>query len=187
MTHERILAVCRSNWEYRGIDDASVREMLEELAHHLCDAEAAGRTARDVVGGDVRAFAASWARARAPLPRRALRTTALACSVLGCLLLFAHLIQWTAHLAVTADRVAFYAVLTAVTVVWETRRGSLGLGKSWALSLAVALPVLLLANRLAGDATLLTTPLWATALLLLPGLPYAVTDTRARKNTPATG
>jgi hypothetical protein len=81
--HDRVLAVCRSNWEYRGLDDASVREMLQELAAHLHDAEAAGRTARDVVGDDVPAFAAVWARSRAPLHRRALRLASLTCGVVG--------------------------------------------------------------------------------------------------------
>ncbi|WP_327302277.1 hypothetical protein OG730_00960 [Streptomyces sp. NBC_01298] len=59
MTNEQILAVCRSNWEYRGIDDAAVREMFEELSSRLEDAQAAGRTAQNVVGRDVRGFAAA--------------------------------------------------------------------------------------------------------------------------------
>ncbi|MGJ3559724.1 hypothetical protein ACR6C2_17410 [Streptomyces sp. INA 01156] len=63
MTNQQILAVCRSNWEYRGLDDTSVREMLDELSAHLEDAVAAGRTPQDVVGDDVKKFAASWARA----------------------------------------------------------------------------------------------------------------------------
>lgn len=62
MTNEQILAACRSNWEYRGVGEAAVREMLDELSAHLEDAEAAGRTGEDVVGPDVRTFAAAWAR-----------------------------------------------------------------------------------------------------------------------------
>ncbi|CAM5587722.1 hypothetical protein SVIOM74S_07404 [Streptomyces violarus] len=57
MTNQQILAVCRSNWEYRGIDDRSVREMLDKLSAHLDDAVAAGRTRQDVVGNDVEEFA----------------------------------------------------------------------------------------------------------------------------------
>ncbi|MEJ8667641.1 hypothetical protein WKI71_00900 [Streptomyces sp. MS1.AVA.1] len=68
MTNQQVLAVCRSNWEYRGIDDGSVREMLDELSAHLEDAAAAGRTPQDVVGDDVKEFAASWARPELPSP-----------------------------------------------------------------------------------------------------------------------
>ncbi|WP_431043166.1 hypothetical protein ACQUSR_15590 [Streptomyces sp. P1-3] len=181
MTKERILAVCRSNWEYRGIDDASVREMLAELSAHLEDAEAAGRTTRDVVGEDAKAFAASWARARAPLSRRALRTASLACLVLGCLLLLSCLLHRASQVPVTADRIAFYAVVATVTVTWEMRRGSLGLLRGWAVSLAVGLPVMLLTWWLAADEVLFTLPLWVALALLLPGLPYAVADARAKK------
>ncbi|MGW7459733.1 hypothetical protein [Streptomyces sp. NPDC054797] len=181
MTNAQILAACRSNWEYRGIDDASVREMLDELAAHFEDAEAAGRTAQDVVGRDVRGFAASWARARAPLPRRMLRTAALACFVLGWLLLFSYAARWSTQLTVTADHVAFWAVIATVTVVWEMRRGSLGLGRSWAVALLVGVPAAALTRWLAGDAALVTLPLWDALVLLLPGLPYAVADVRARR------
>ncbi|WP_171164874.1 hypothetical protein [Streptomyces sp. I05A-00742] len=181
MTKEHILAVCRSNWEYRGVDDASVREMLTELSAHLEDAEAAGRTTRDVVGEDVKAFAASWARARAPLSRRALRTVSMACFVLGSFLLLSCLIQRTTQVPVTAGRVAFYAAFATITVAWEMRRGRLGFTRSWAVSLAVGLPAGLLTWWLAADGVLFTLPLWAAVALLLPGLPYAVVDARARK------
>ncbi|WP_327250526.1 hypothetical protein [Streptomyces sp. NBC_01244] len=183
MTNEQILAACRSNWEYRGIDDASVREMLDELSSHLEDAQAAGRTAQDVVGRDVRGFAAAWARARAPLSRRALRTVSLACFVIGCVLLFAYLRRWTTTLAVTPDHLAFWTVLGVATVVWELRRGSLGLVASWALALVTALPAAILTGLWAGDGALFTLPLWAAPILLLPGLPYAVADTRARRSS----
>lgn len=181
MTNAQILAACRSNWEYRGIDDASVREMLDELSAHLEDAQTAGRTGQDVVGRDVRTFAAAWARARAPLSRRMLRTVSLACFVVGCVLLFSYLPRWTTQLAVTPGHLAFWAVLGVVTVAWELRRGSLGMGASWAVALA-ALPAAMLTSLLAGDGVLFTLPLWAPPLLLLPGLPYAVTDARARKS-----
>ncbi|MFI9204714.1 hypothetical protein [Streptomyces sp. NPDC053048] len=187
MTNERILAVCRSNWEYRGIDEASVREMMDELSAHLEDAAAAGRTPQDVVGNDVKAFAASWARARASFPRRALRTLSLACCMIGCVLLISCLVHWTAHLPVTADRLVFYAVLTAVTVTWEIRRGTLGLAGSWGIALVAGLPAVLLTNWLAGDEALFTLPLWFLPVLLLPGIPYLIADERAKKATePAT-
>ncbi|MFA7765113.1 hypothetical protein ACGFNX_01320 [Streptomyces sp. NPDC048723] len=182
MTNEQILAACRSNWEYRGVGDAAAREMLDELSAHLEDAEAAGRTAQDVVGPDVRAFAAAWARERAPFGRRALRTTAMACFILGILPVFSHLIRWDTQLAVTADYLAFWVAVGAITVAWELRRGSMGLYRHWLLSFAVGLPVMVLAKWLTGDGVLFTLPLWVPSLLLLPGLPYALADSRARRN-----
>ncbi|MFD5412640.1 hypothetical protein [Streptomyces nojiriensis] len=179
MTNEQILAACRSNWEYRGVGEAAMREMLDELSAHLEDAEAAGRTAQDVVGPDVRAFAAAWARERAPFARRALRTMAMACFVLGFLPVASHLIRWTAHLPVTADYLAFWAAIGSITVAWELRRGSMPLHRHWLLSFAVGLPVMLLARWLTGDGVLFTLPLWVAPLLLLPGLPYALADARA--------
>ncbi len=182
MTNTQILAACRSNWEYRGLDDASVREMLDELSAHLEDAEAAGRTARDVVGRDVRTFAASWARARAPLSRRALRMVCLTSCTLGGVLLVSLLPRWTTQLEVTARLLAFWVALGTVTVTWELRRGSMRLLESWGVALAVGLPVMALADWLAGDGALFTLPLWAALLLLLPGLPYVVADLRARRS-----
>ncbi|MEV6977547.1 hypothetical protein [Kitasatospora sp. NPDC093806] len=181
MTSEKVLAACRSNWEYRGVDEASIREMLDELTAHLEDAAAVGRSAEDVVGRDVKAFAADWARARAPFHRRALRTAGMASFVLGGLLLLTHLVRRTTELSVTADQVAFYAALATVTVVWELRRGSLGFRRSWGVGLAVGLPAVLLTRYLVGDQPLFTLPLWVAPLLLVPGLPYAVADARARK------
>ncbi|MFJ8668772.1 hypothetical protein [Streptomyces sp. NPDC093600] len=184
MTTEQILAVCRSNWEYRGLDDAAVRDMLAELSAHLQDAEAAGRAPRDVVGEDVKAFAASWARARRPLHHRVLRMGAMILFVAGILLLFTHLVRWTPAVDITAGRLAFWLGIGVVTVVLELRRGSLGLGRSWLLALLVGMPVLLLADALAGDAPLFRLPLWGTVLLTLPGLAYAVTEARARPLSP---
>ncbi|MEV7617101.1 hypothetical protein [Streptomyces sp. NPDC089799] len=159
--------------------------MLEELSAHLQDAQAAGRTGQDVIGGDVRTFAAAWARARTPLPLRMLRTASLGCFAIGCLLLFSYAIRWTTSLDITPGQLAFWAVLGTATVTWELRRGSLGIRRSWALALAAALPAALLTEWLAGDAVLLELPLWAAPLLLLPGLPYAITDARAKKNSRA--
>lgn len=182
MTNAQILAACRSNWEYRGLDDASVREMLDELSAQLEDAQAAGRTGQDVVGRDVRSFAAARARERAPLSRRALRTVSLACFVLGCVLLFSYLRHWSTALAVPPDYLAFWTVLGVATVAWELRRGSLGLWAGWALGLVTALPAAILTSLLAGDGALFTLPLWVAPLLLLPGLPYAVADARAKRS-----
>ncbi|MFG2330799.1 hypothetical protein ACGFMM_14355 [Streptomyces sp. NPDC048604] len=180
-THDRILAICRSNWEYRGIDDASVREMLQELEAHLADAEAAGRTARDVVGDDVPAFAAAWARGRAPLHRRALRLAAMACAAVGTVWLLRHLVRWTAELPVEAADLAFWGMIATATVAWELKRGSLGFRKSWLLAFVVGLPTALAVRLLAGDGVLFTLPVWAAPILLLPMVPYAVADTRAKK------
>ncbi|WP_327673274.1 hypothetical protein [Kitasatospora sp. NBC_00458] len=181
MTSEKVLAACRSNWEYRGIDEASVREMLDELTAHLQDAAAAGRTAQDVVGQDVRAFAAAWARARTPLPRRVLRTAGTASFMLGTLLLLTHLIRRTTQLDVTADQIAFYAVIATITVVWELRRGSLGLRRGWAVGLVAGLPAILLTRYLIGHQPLFSLPLWVAPVLLLPGLPFVLADSRARR------
>ncbi|MFF8830984.1 hypothetical protein [Streptomyces sp. NPDC015131] len=180
MTSERVLAVCRANWEYRGVDDASVREMLAELAAHLEDAAAAGRGPRDVVGEDVKAFAASWARARQPFRRRAARLAAVLPSVVGLLMLFSHLLGRTVELPVTAGRLALIAAIAAVTVTVELRSGRLGLWKNWLVGAVVGLPAALLADKLAGDGPLFTLPLWATILLILPGSVLAVADARAR-------
>ncbi|APU41990.1 MULTISPECIES: hypothetical protein [unclassified Streptomyces] len=181
MTNAQILAACRSNWEYRGIDDASMREMLDELSAHLEDAEAAGRTGRDVVGDDVRAFAAAWARARSPLPRRVLRTVCLGSYFAGWILLVPYLIRRTTQLDVTPGNIVFWMVLAAVTITWKLRRGSLGIRRSWAVAVLVALPAAIGAQWLVGDSPLFTLPLWAPPLLLLPGLPYAVADMRAKR------
>ncbi|MFD5701490.1 hypothetical protein [Streptomyces lasiicapitis] len=176
----RVLAVCRSNWEYRGIDDASMREMLAELSAHLDEAAAAGRSARDVVGADVKAFAAAWARARAPLHQRVLRMAALVPFVLGSVLLIMHLLDRTLALSVEPPHMASYAVIAAGTVALEIRRGSLGF-RGWLLMGLVGAAFALLTSWLAGDDTLFRLPLWGTLLLMVPGLPYAYADTRARK------
>ncbi|MFD0418063.1 hypothetical protein [Streptomyces sp. NPDC127108] len=176
----RVLAVCRSNWEYRGIDDASVREMLAELSEHLEEAAAAGRSPEDVVGTDVPGFAASWARARTPLHLRVLRMAALIPFALGVLLLLTHLIDRTLTLPVEAPRIAFYAVIIAVGVTLELRRGSLGFVR-WLLVGVIGIGFAQLTTWLAGDDVLFHLPLWATLLLMLPGMPYAYGDIRAKK------
>ncbi|WP_073756121.1 hypothetical protein [Streptomyces sp. CB03234] len=181
MTNERVLAVCRANWEYRGIDDASVREMLAELSAHLEDAAAAGRGPKAVVGDDVKAFAASWARALQPLRRRAARIAAIVPFVVGALMLVSHLLWRTTTLPVTVGRLALIGAVAAVTVTVELRRGSLGMARSWLVAAVVGLPVALAADVLAGDEPLFPMPLWVTVLLILPGLALTVTDTRARQ------
>ncbi|AJE85118.1 hypothetical protein SLNWT_4742 [Streptomyces albus] len=178
---DRVLRICRANWEYRGLDDASVREMLAELAAHLEDAGAAGRSPEEIVGKDVRAFAASWARARAPLHRRALRTTALGLFVLGALILLSFLVRRTTHQEMTVERVTFFAVFGVIAVAWELRRGTLSLLRGWLAAFLAALSTALLTHLLPGDKTLFTLPLWAAALIVLPGLPYAYADLRAKR------
>ncbi|MEV7556624.1 hypothetical protein [Streptomyces sp. NPDC089795] len=182
MTNEQILAACRSNWAYRGVAEADMREMLDELSAHLEDAEAAGRTGRDVVGPDVRAFAAAWARERAPFAHRALRTTAMACYVLGCLTLLTFLFRRTTAMDVRADHLAFWVAIGAVTIAWELRRGALRMYQQSLISLAVGLPVLLLVKWLTGEGVLFRLPLWAVPILVLPALPYIHADVRARRN-----
>ncbi|MFF3392489.1 hypothetical protein ACFYW1_16375 [Streptomyces sp. NPDC002669] len=181
MTNEQVLAVCRSNWAYRGIDDESIKEMLDELSAHLEDAVAAGRTPQDVVGDDVKEFAASWARARAPFGHRLLRAAAMACSALGGLILIVCLIRWSPERAVGVDDLVFWGVVAAVTVTWELRRGNLGLGRNAAVGLVVAVAVVLVSRWLGGGEALFTVPLWAAPVLFLPGLSYALADARRRK------
>ncbi|WP_405860331.1 hypothetical protein OG361_35865 [Streptomyces sp. NBC_00090] len=184
MTRERVLAVCRSNWEYRGIDDASVRAMLAELAVRLDEAAATGRTPREVVGADIKAFAASSARARTPLRRRVLRMAALVPFAAGVVLLFSHLIGWTAVLEITPGRIAFWAALGVATVALELRRGALGLGKEWLVGFAAGLPALILAEWLAGPEPLFGMPLWGTVLLTMPGIACLVAERRRGKSVP---
>ncbi|MER6445608.1 hypothetical protein [Streptomyces venezuelae] len=182
MTNEQVLAACRSNWAYRGVPEAAMREMLDELSAHLEDAEAAGRTAQDVVGPDVRAFAAAWARERTPFAQRVLRTAGMACFVLGCLPLLSCLIRWTTRLEVRADHVAFWAAIGAATIAWELRRGTLRMYQGWLLAVVVGLPVMFLARWLTGEGVLFTFPLWLAPLLMLPAAPYVLADSRARRN-----
>ncbi|QKW08734.1 hypothetical protein HUT18_22515 [Streptomyces sp. NA04227] len=181
--HARVLRICRANWEYRGLDDASVREMMAELSEHLEDAEAAGRTAQDIVGKDVRAFAASWARARAPLHLRALRTSALASFVCGCVALLAFLVHRTTQLDISAQGLTYYLLISTAIALWELRRGSLGFLRTWTLGSVLSLATIGVFLFL-GDAVLFTLPLWAAAALILPGVPYAVGDLRARREEP---
>ncbi|MGW6983612.1 hypothetical protein ACWGE1_29925 [Streptomyces sp. NPDC054932] len=71
----------------------------------------------------------------------------------------------------------------AATVARELRRGGLRRYQRWLLSLVVGLPVVILVRWPAGDGAVFTLPLWAAPLLLLPGLPYAVSCMRARRVT----
>ncbi|MFB7912456.1 hypothetical protein [Streptomyces sp. NPDC056061] len=144
---------------------------------------AAGRTPQDVVGGDATKFAASWARARVPFASRLLRMAARVSCVIGGLILTTCLVRWTTERAVSVGDLAFWAVVGAVTVAWELRRGSLGLGRNMTVALVVAVVVVLLFQWLDGGEALFTLPLWMGPVLLLPGLPYAVADARSRKNT----
>ncbi|MFD5989706.1 hypothetical protein [Streptomyces cyaneofuscatus] len=82
----------------------------------------------------------------------------------------------------TPAYLAFWSSLCVATVVWELRRGSLGLRARWAVAVAIALPVAVLTRLLAGDEVLFALPLWAALALLVPGLPYAVADARARRS-----
>ncbi|MFJ1748992.1 hypothetical protein ACIOJD_22505 [Streptomyces sp. NPDC088116] len=185
MTTERILAICRSNWEYRGVDDAAVQDMLAELSAHLEDAAAAGRAPRDVVGDDVKAFATAWAQARSPLRPRLLRMAMLVPSAIGGLLLFSHLIGWSGSIPVTPGRLAFWLTLSTVTVAVEVRRGTMGMRNGLLVAACIGLPVTILTEWLAGDEPLFHVALWASALLPLPGIAYEIARrTRVQKGGP---
>ncbi|MGW0477384.1 hypothetical protein [Streptomyces coeruleorubidus] len=120
---------------------------------------------------------------RRTFARRLLRTTAMICFVIGWLILATCLLRWTTERVVSVDDIAFWTVVAAITIAWELRRGTLGLGRTLAVALAVGLPAVLLSQWLGGDGELFTLPLWAAPALLLPGLPYAVADARGRKST----
>lgn len=153
MTREHVLAMCESNWQYRGIDDASLREMLDEHSAHLADAEAAGRGVKDVVGEDVKSFAADWARARKPLRQRVLRTAVLIPSAFGPILLLSHL----------SGR------------------------KLLVVQLLLGLPATFLTAWLTGDEPLFELPLWVPLLMMVPALPYLVSDRRAHRESRRSG
>lgn len=57
----RILEDCRRYWEKTGVDQRVADEMRDELAQHLTDANAHGRTPESVVGADLARFAEDWA------------------------------------------------------------------------------------------------------------------------------
>ncbi|MGX1881565.1 hypothetical protein [Streptomyces sp. NPDC055287] len=187
MTRERVLAICESNWQYRGIDDASLREMLDELSAHLEDAEAAGRGVEDVVGEDVKSFAAAWAQARKPLRQRSLRMAALIPFVFGPILLLSHLLNWSYERPVTLDRLVLYTVLSVFVVTWEMRRGSLGFRMLLLVQLLLGLPAAALTAWLTGDQPLFELPLWVPLLMMAPALPYLVSDRRARREARGSG
>ncbi|MEU1309239.1 hypothetical protein ABZ419_10140 [Streptomyces cinnamoneus] len=187
MTDEQILAICESNWAYRGVDDTSLREMREELRAHLEEAAAAGRSGTDVVGEDVAAFAAAWARERRPLRQRVGYLAGVASFLLGAFLLVAHLLHRTTSLAVSPERIAYSALFAGLVVAWELRRGEAGYLRTMGLGVVALAAAVALTHWLGGDDTLFHLPLWASAALLLPGAVPAVTDLRRRKESAGAG
>ena len=59
---------CRLEWRRLGVPDELAEEMAADLASDLREAEAEGVSAEDLLGGDPRAFAASWAAERGIIP-----------------------------------------------------------------------------------------------------------------------
>lgn len=55
---------CRREWRRLGVPHALAEEMAADLASDLCDAEAEGVSADELVGSDPRSFAAAWAAKR---------------------------------------------------------------------------------------------------------------------------
>ncbi|MGJ3559723.1 hypothetical protein ACR6C2_17405 [Streptomyces sp. INA 01156] len=92
----------------------------------------------------------------------------MVCVVIGSLLLATCLVRWTTERVVSVDDVAFWAVVAAVTVAWELRRGSLGLGRSLAVALVAGLAAVLLSRWLGGDGALFTLPLWVAPACSFP-------------------
>jgi len=64
------VAACRREWKRLGVPLHVAVEMADELRADLDEAAADGVPADELVGGDPRAFAASWAAARGVVPAR---------------------------------------------------------------------------------------------------------------------
>jgi len=57
-----IIEACETYWSTTRVPTPAVREMRAELESHLVEATASGKTAEEVVGPDLAAFAEDWAR-----------------------------------------------------------------------------------------------------------------------------
>ncbi|HYN94764.1 MAG TPA: hypothetical protein VES42_13025 [Pilimelia sp.] len=171
---ERVLRICKANWEYRGVDPVLVEDMLTELRAHLADARADSREPAQVVGTDPRAFARTWAAAREPRGRRLARLATDGLAAVGLLLPAYHLLAWTTVLSLTSSRLIYLAVVAAVVVAVELRRGGLGLFQTWLLGGVVGIPVVLLVNLVLPERTIVSVPLWLSAALGLVALAYVI-------------
>ncbi|MET9675411.1 hypothetical protein ABZY68_20280 [Streptomyces sp. NPDC006482] len=121
---------------------------------------------------------------RQPLHRRVLRLAVLIPFAVGVLLLFSHLLGWTALVEVTPGRAAFWVGIAAATAVLERRRGAPGLGKEWLLGFVVGVPAWAVAEWLAGSEPLFRIALWGSVLLTLPGLVCLVVEHRRGPSDP---
>lgn len=61
-TIEQVVDAVQEHWVLSGVEPKTADEMADELADHLRLAEAEGKSAEVVVGGDLRSFADDWAR-----------------------------------------------------------------------------------------------------------------------------
>ncbi|MGH8926466.1 MAG: NfeD family protein [Acidimicrobiia bacterium] len=57
----RIMADCERYWRETGVPGGMIVEMRDQIAEHLREAAAAGKSLRSVVGSDVAGFAETWA------------------------------------------------------------------------------------------------------------------------------
>jgi DNA-binding ferritin-like protein (Dps family) len=179
-TREQIQSICKAQWELRGIEPAAVLEMHQELSAHLDDALADGKSPTDVVGDDVQAFAASWARARKPRSHRLYRLTLDVSSLAVLLLAFAHLRRWSTQVPVLPGLVLSFAVGIIVLVLVERRRGDLGFWKGSLLFVVFSLAGLALNDLVFREAVLMTMPLWFTAPATLLVIARIAHDMRQR-------
>ncbi|MFI5522254.1 hypothetical protein [Streptomyces platensis] len=95
LTVDKAIHTATETWRRLGVEQATAKEMAEELAADLTAASSDGRSVADYVGGDVEALAASWADERGLLPvRRHLKEAAIAAAQGATLPALAALALW---------------------------------------------------------------------------------------------
>ncbi|MET9416128.1 hypothetical protein ABZY03_18475 [Streptomyces klenkii] len=173
MTPHQILDRCRTEWMFQDIPQDAVDDMLTELQEHLEDSSKAGKSAAVVVGDDVTAFASAWAAEHPSRPPRNTPGLLVRHAYAGtvALLLGSHLIGWTAEAALVPGSVAAVCLFSALMTFTPYWRAVLHwpLWRWTALS-CTGFAVLLALFLIGSEPVLLHVPLWATGLLLLPGL-----------------
>ncbi|MEV4507233.1 hypothetical protein [Streptomyces klenkii] len=173
MTPHQILDRCRTEWMFQDIPQDAVDDMLTELREHLEDSAKAGKSAAVVVGDDVTAFASAWAAEHPSRPPRNTPGLLVRHAYAGtvALLLGSHLIGWTAEAELVPGSVAAVCLFSALMTFTPYWRAVLHwpLWRWTALS-CTGFAVLLALFLIGSEPVLLRVPLWATGLLLLPGL-----------------
>ncbi len=114
-----VLAQCEFHWAVRGIPEAKVDEMRDELHLHLLEATRDGKPVEAVVGDDVLAFAESWAREDRPswpMRRRVAEFGYIVAVMVAVFAAVLHLVGW--DLVVQVRRMeAVLLLLTALSCI----------------------------------------------------------------------